>query len=128
MAVQFTFLVNVYVAILVLDSSTAPPRAEIGSADGQVAVELVLDAEERTVEVPPALAAALAADPAAKAIFDGLAYTHRKEFARWIAEAKKEETRERRVAKRSRCSTRKPPAVEPRACDGKPADPYAVSA
>jgi hypothetical protein len=68
-------------------------------AGDEVAVELALDAEERTVEVPPALAAALAADPAAKALFDGLAYTHRKEFARWIAEAKKEDTRERRVAK-----------------------------
>jgi Bacteriocin-protection, YdeI or OmpD-Associated/Domain of unknown function (DUF1905) len=68
-------------------------------AGDEVAVELALDAEERTVEVPQALAAALAADPAAKALFDGLAYTHRKEFARWIAEAKKEDTRERRVAK-----------------------------
>jgi Bacteriocin-protection, YdeI or OmpD-Associated/Domain of unknown function (DUF1905) len=68
-------------------------------AGDEVAVELALDAEERTVEVPPALAAALAADPAAKALFDGLAYTHRKEFARWIAEAKKEDTRDRRVAK-----------------------------
>jgi hypothetical protein len=68
-------------------------------AGDEVAVELALDAEERTVEVPPALAAALAADPAAKALFDGLAYTHRKEFARWIGEAKKEDTRERRLAK-----------------------------
>jgi predicted aminopeptidase len=32
-------------------------------------------------------------------VFDSLAYTHRKEFAQWIAEAKREETRERRVAK-----------------------------
>lgn len=68
-------------------------------AGDEVAVEIALDTEERTVEVPPALAAALTADPAAKAAYDGLAYTHRKEFARWIDEAKKEETRERRVAK-----------------------------
>src|ERR1700710_2251171 len=68
-------------------------------AGDEAAAEPPLDAEERTVEVPPALATALAADPAAKALFDGLAYTHRKEFARWIAEAKKEDTRERRVAK-----------------------------
>ena len=27
-----------------------------------------------------------------------MAYTHRKEYARWIAEAKREETRDRRVA------------------------------
>ena len=38
-------------------------------------------------------------DAKAKAGFDGLAYSHRKEYARWIGEAKKEETRERRVAK-----------------------------
>jgi hypothetical protein len=75
-------------------------RAAAGvEAGDEVAVELELDAEERTVEVPPALAEALADDAAAKAGFDGLAYTHRKEYARWIGEAKKEETRERRVAK-----------------------------
>jgi Bacteriocin-protection, YdeI or OmpD-Associated len=34
-----------------------------------------------------------------RAGFDGLAFSHRKEYARWIGEAKKEETRERRVAK-----------------------------
>jgi hypothetical protein len=68
-------------------------------AGDEVAVAIALDTEERTVEVPTALADALTGDPAAKAAFDGLAFTHRKEFARWIAEAKKAETRERRVAK-----------------------------
>jgi hypothetical protein len=66
-------------------------------AGDEVSVELALDTEERTVEVPEALASALAADAAAKKAFDGLAYTHRKEFARWVGEAKKEETRDRRV-------------------------------
>jgi uncharacterized protein YdeI (YjbR/CyaY-like superfamily) len=28
---------------------------------------------------------------------DGLAYTHRKEYARWVDEAKRDETRDRRV-------------------------------
>lgn len=55
------------------------------------------DAAPRTVEVPEALARALAADPKAQATFENLAFTHRKEYARWIAEAKREETRERRV-------------------------------
>jgi hypothetical protein len=68
-------------------------------AGDEVSVEIALDAAERTVEVPGELAAALAADPDAGAAFEGLAYTHRKEFARWVAEAKKAETRERRVAK-----------------------------
>jgi hypothetical protein len=66
-------------------------------AGDTVSLELKLDSEPRTVEVPPALAEALEADPEAKATFEGLAFTHRKEFARWIEEAKREETRTRRV-------------------------------
>jgi Bacteriocin-protection, YdeI or OmpD-Associated/Domain of unknown function (DUF1905) len=67
-------------------------------AGDAVMVTITLDEAPREVEVPPALTEALATDPAAKAAFDALAFTHRKEFARWIAEAKKDETRERRVA------------------------------
>jgi hypothetical protein len=67
-------------------------------AGDEVSVELALDTEERTVEVPEALATALAGDAEARKAFDALAYTHRKEFARWVAEAKKEATREKRVA------------------------------
>lgn len=63
----------------------------------QVAIEL--DTEPREVEVPEALAASLAADPEARAAFERLAFTHRKEYARWVAEAKREETRDRRVAR-----------------------------
>ena len=75
-------------------------RTSAGVAAGDsVTLELKLDTEPRTVEVPPALAEALGEDPEAKAIYDGLAFTHRKEYARWIAEAKREETRERRVVK-----------------------------
>jgi Bacteriocin-protection, YdeI or OmpD-Associated/Domain of unknown function (DUF1905) len=77
-------------------------RAVRGAAgverDETVEVVIELDTEERTVDVPPALEELLAGDPAAKAGFDGLSYTHRKEYARWIAEAKQEATRERRLA------------------------------
>jgi hypothetical protein len=62
-------------------------------------VEISVDAGERTVEVPDDLAAALAADPRAQAAFTAMSYSHRKEFARWVAEAKKPETRAGRVAK-----------------------------
>lgn len=73
-------------------------RKEAGAEAGDsVEVALELDGQPRTVEVPEALAAALAADGQAKTAFDGLAFTHRKEFARWVEEAKREETRERRV-------------------------------
>jgi hypothetical protein len=67
-------------------------------AGDEVSVHLALDEAPREVEVPPALSQALETDAAAKAAFDALAFTHRKEFARWIAEAKKDDTRERRVA------------------------------
>jgi Bacteriocin-protection, YdeI or OmpD-Associated/Domain of unknown function (DUF1905) len=66
-------------------------------AGDEVDVTLALDSAPREVEVPEALAAALAADPRAKAAFESMAFTHRKEYARWVAEAKREETRERRV-------------------------------
>lgn len=67
-------------------------------AGDMVTLELALDTQARTVEVPPALSEALDNDPQAKTAFEGMAFTHRKEYARWIEEAKKEETRARRVA------------------------------
>jgi Bacteriocin-protection, YdeI or OmpD-Associated/Domain of unknown function (DUF1905) len=68
------------------------------AAGDAVEVSLALDTAPREVEVPEALATALAGDAEAQARFDRLAFTHRKEFARWIAEAKRDETRDRRVA------------------------------
>ncbi|GHF71971.1 hypothetical protein FHX82_000762 [Amycolatopsis bartoniae] len=81
-----------------------PVSAEIRSGAGvsagdEVEVELLLDTELRTVEVPPDLAQALAAAPAAQAAFDKLAYSHQRRYVLWIAEAKTEPTRQRRVAK-----------------------------
>jgi hypothetical protein len=70
-------------------------RVEAGDT---VDVKLELEAAPREVEVPQALAAALAQDAKAHASFQRLAYTHRKEYARWIDEAKREETRQRRVS------------------------------
>ncbi len=66
-------------------------------AGDEVEVRVELDVAPREVEVPAALAAALAADPDASASFARMAFTHRKEYARWVAEAKREETRQRRV-------------------------------
>jgi uncharacterized protein YdeI (YjbR/CyaY-like superfamily) len=39
----------------------------------------------REVDIPEALAGALATDHAAKTAFGRMSYTHRKEYARWIA-------------------------------------------
>jgi Bacteriocin-protection, YdeI or OmpD-Associated/Domain of unknown function (DUF1905) len=66
-------------------------------ASDEVEVTVELDAAPREVEVPDALAAALAADPQASASFERMAFTHRREYARWVAEAKREDTRQRRV-------------------------------
>lgn len=73
-------------------------QAAAVEAGDSVEVTIELDTEPREVELPEALATALAADPVAAAAFDELAFTHRKEYTRWVAEAKREETRERRVA------------------------------
>ncbi len=73
-------------------------RRQAGIAEGDQ-VEVVIDRDDapRVVEIPPALQAALAADPQARAVFDGLSFTHRREYAQWIAEAKREATRATRV-------------------------------
>ncbi|HWF24447.1 MAG TPA: YdeI/OmpD-associated family protein [Solirubrobacteraceae bacterium] len=63
-----------------------------------VDVELMLDTAPREIEVPPALADALSGDREASAAFANLAFSHRKEYARWIEEAKRDETRDRRIA------------------------------
>jgi len=67
-------------------------------AGDEVEVSIELDRAPREVDVPEALATALAADGEAAAAFERMAFTHRKEYARWVAEAKRDETRERRVA------------------------------
>jgi hypothetical protein len=76
-------------------SARGEAGAEIGSP---YEVEIALDDGERTVEVPSDLADALAADPEVRRAFDALSFTHRKEFVRWVTEAKKEATRAERVS------------------------------
>uniref|UniRef100_UPI003D8D577E YdeI/OmpD-associated family protein n=1 Tax=Gordonia sp. B7-2 TaxID=3420932 RepID=UPI003D8D577E len=74
-------------------------RTELGVEIGEkVDVTITFDDAPREVDVPPALAEALATDPALGAAFDRLSYTKRKEHARSVADAKKDETRARRVA------------------------------
>jgi hypothetical protein len=74
-------------------------REQIGKAPGDtVAVVLERDESERTVEVPPELTKLLKKERLLP-VFEKLSYTHRKEYCRWIAEAKKEVTRQTRIAK-----------------------------
>ena len=75
-------------------------RAQIGKEPGdEVEVTLDEDTEPRTVSLPPKFKAELAMHPEAEAFFHQLSYTHRKEYVDWITEAKREETRERRMKK-----------------------------
>jgi len=67
---------------------------ELRDADGT----LVVDRVNRVVHPPNDLAAALSKHPGAKAFFDGLSFTNKREYVTWIVEAKKPETRTKRVA------------------------------
>ena len=71
-------------------------QAGVGQGDA-IAIELELDTEARTVTVPADLAQALAGDRTASLAWDSLSYTNRKEIARSLEEAKKPETRARRL-------------------------------
>jgi hypothetical protein len=76
----------------------AEHRAAAGVAAGEdVVVGIDLDAAPREVALPDDLAAAM--DDDARSAFDGLAPSHRKEWVRWVEEAKKAETRTARIAK-----------------------------
>ncbi len=75
-------------------------RQQLGKTFGdEVSVSVTEDLEERTVEMPDDILAFLEGNPEAKTLFDGMNYTHRKEYIRWINEAKKPETRENRKKK-----------------------------
>jgi hypothetical protein len=63
----------------------------------RVRVDLERDDTPREVEVPEDLAQALSRDAVAREVYEALSFTHRNEYARWVAEAKRPETRERRV-------------------------------
>ena len=50
-----------------------------------------------TIKVPADLAAALKKNKRAKATFDRFSYTNKKEYVQWLTEAKREETRAKRL-------------------------------
>jgi hypothetical protein len=77
---------------------SADRRKESGIQGGDaIDVELTLDASPRTVEVPDDLRSALDASASAAAAWEKLSYTHRKEHVRSVLDAKKAETRARRI-------------------------------
>jgi bifunctional DNA-binding transcriptional regulator/antitoxin component of YhaV-PrlF toxin-antitoxin module len=64
----------------------------------RVEIEIDRDDRPREVSVPEDLAAALVRDASALAAFEKLSFSHRREYAEWVAGAKREETRARRIA------------------------------
>lgn len=74
-------------------------RAELGKGPGDpVVVTVSRDEAERTIEVPDDLAAALD-NAGARAAFDKLSYSHRREHVNAITEAKRPQTRTRRITR-----------------------------
>ncbi len=73
-------------------------RKAIGKTVGDtVRVTLSRETAERKMEAPADLAEQLAANPKAASYFNKLAYTHQREYVRWLEGAKKPETRARRL-------------------------------
>lgn len=65
----------------------------------KVEVEIYQDSEPREIEIPDDLKKILSSDKNTEDFFNGLSFTHKKEYVRWITEAKKTETRNGRLAK-----------------------------
>jgi hypothetical protein len=73
-------------------------RTTIGKSVGDtVNVTIEQDLDERVVEIPKELLTLLSKNKKAQGFFNSLSYTNRKEYAQWIATAKKPETRARRL-------------------------------
>jgi hypothetical protein len=74
-------------------------REQIGKGPGDT-VEVVVSKDKalRTIEGPAQFENLLKREGLFP-VFEKLSYTHRKEYCRWISEAKKEETRLRRLTK-----------------------------
>lgn len=74
-------------------------RENIGKQAGDV-VEIVLEEDDtpRVVEVPGDFQQALDESPSALRLFEQLSFSHKREYVNWISDAKRSETRERRIA------------------------------
>ncbi|MBE0408560.1 MAG: DUF1905 domain-containing protein [Anaerolineales bacterium] len=75
-------------------------RERIGKTFGEeIEVEIEEDTEPRAGTIPEDVSQALKSNPDLETYFRGLSYTHQKEYIQWIQEAKRAETRQRRVIK-----------------------------
>ena len=75
-------------------------RAAAGVEAGDIVeVALALDTEPRAIDVPADVRAAPDVDAAVAVRFAAMSFSHRREYVEWIEEAKRPETRERRIAR-----------------------------
>jgi antitoxin component of MazEF toxin-antitoxin module len=91
--------VAAYKGAYMLPLSAENRRVTGVSAGDEVDVDVELDVQPRTVAVPADLAEALDRDAAVRRRFDALAFTHQREWVRSVEEAKRPETRRRRIDK-----------------------------
>jgi hypothetical protein len=91
--------VAAYGDVFMLPLAAANRDAAGVAAGDEIEVEVALDTAPREVEVPADLAAALAAEPTARAAFDALSYSTRRGIVLSVEDAKTDETRQRRIAK-----------------------------
>lgn len=79
---------------------SAEHRGAAGVAAGdEVDIDIEVDDQPRTVEVPADLAAALDRDPAVRRAFDALSYSNQQRYVLSVQGAKTDETRRRRIEK-----------------------------
>lgn len=75
-------------------------REQAGKTFGdEIKVIVEADVEPRVVQIPADLMKEFKKDKTAKENYDKLAYTHQKEYVKWIEESKKKETRQNRIVK-----------------------------
>jgi hypothetical protein len=75
-------------------------REKIGKTFGdEVEIKLEEDTAPRQVEMPPDLKQALKQHPQAEIKFNQLSFTHQKEYVKWIADSKREKTRQEHINK-----------------------------
>jgi hypothetical protein len=75
-------------------------REKLGKGAGEpIDVTVTLDKAKREVDVPADLDEALSRNSGAKAVFDKLAYSHKRNYVLWITEAKRSATRKSRIQK-----------------------------
>lgn len=79
---------------------TKEVRLQLGKSYGdEISVKLKQDKEERIVEIPQDVQILFDANKDVFELYNAMSYTHRKEYIRWITDAKKTETRESRKNK-----------------------------